>query len=68
VLHTEIEGSIVRENVPTLRGNYYGFFDGLYNAIRNDDPLPVSAEDGIKVMQIIEVAMESSKHKKYIEF
>lgn len=27
LLHTEIKGRIVRENIPTLPGNYYEFFD-----------------------------------------
>lgn len=68
VLHTEIEGMTVRENVPTLRGNYYGFFDGLYRYIREGAAAPVSAQDGINVMRIIEMAIESSQHKKYMEF
>lgn len=68
VLHTEIEGSIVRENIPTLHGNYYGFFDGLYQSIRKNQPEPVTAQDGVNVMRIIEAAIESSAGKKIIKF
>ncbi len=66
VLHTEIEGITVRENIPTLHGNYYGFFDQLYRAIKKNGALPVSARDGIDVMRIIEAAAESNKHKTRI--
>ena len=68
VLHTEIEGRTIRENVPTIRGNYYWFFDKLYNAIRNNETLPVSATDGVNVMRIIETAIESNRQQKYIAF
>lgn len=68
VLHTEIDGTIVYEKVPTLSGNYYDFFDGLYNSIVNDTKEPVTAEDGLRVMQIIEAAIQSSSEKKVINF
>ncbi len=68
VLHTEIEGSIVRENIPTIPGNYYGFFDGLYQSIKKNASEPVSATDGVNVMRIIESAIESSNKKQLITF
>lgn len=66
VLHTEIEGTTVRENVPTLPGNYYGFFDGLYQSIRKNLPEPVTSQDGIAVMRIIESSIESNKLRQII--
>ena len=68
VLHTEIEGSTVRENIPTLHGNYYGFFDELYKAIRKNQHEPVTAQDGVNVMRIIEAAIQSSIEKQIIKF
>ena len=68
VLHTEIEGSIVRENIPTLHGNYYGFFDQLYKAIRKNEPAPVTATDGVNVMRLIEAAIQSNADQKIIKF
>lgn len=67
VLHTEIEGTIVRENVPTIRGNYYWFFDGLYRSITENTPEPVTSEEGINVMRIIEAAIKSSESKSIIQ-
>ncbi|MCG9792014.1 Gfo/Idh/MocA family oxidoreductase [Flavobacterium algicola] len=68
LVHTEIDGEVVRKNIPTLKGNYYDYFDGMYNAIANNTAEPVTAQDGIHVMQIIEAAMQSSKEKRRIEF
>ncbi len=67
LLHTEIDGKIIREKVPTLQGNYYDFFDGVYEAIVNDKTEPVTAQDGTDVMQIIEVAFQSNEHKRVID-
>ncbi|MES2573355.1 MAG: Gfo/Idh/MocA family oxidoreductase [Bacteroidota bacterium] len=66
LLHTEIEGKIVKEKVPTLQGNYYDYFDGVYQSIANDLPEPVTAQDGINVMRIIEAAFQSNEQKKAI--
>ncbi len=60
LLHTEIDGEVVRKKIPTLSGNYFGFFDGLFDAIANNANEPVTAQDGINVMKIIEAAIESN--------
>ena len=67
LLHTEINGEIVKEYIPTLQGNYYDFFDGVYNSITEDAMEPVTAQDGVHVMQIIEAAIQSSAQKKGID-
>ncbi len=67
LLHTERNGEIVKEYIPTLQGNYYAFFDGVYNSITQDAIEPVTAQDGVHVMQIIEAAIQSSAQKKGID-
>lgn len=67
LLHTEINGKIIREKVPTLQGNYYDFFDGVYQSIANNLEEPVTAQDGINVMRIIENAFISSEQKKAVD-
>ena len=67
LLHTEKDGKLIREKVPTLQGNYYDYYDGVYQAIREDKPMPVTASDGIQVMQIIEAAFKSNTEKKVID-
>ena len=67
LLHTEINGEIVKKSISTLQGNYYTFFDGVYNSIINNSLEPVTAKDGVHVMQIIEASIESSAHKKLVD-
>ncbi|WP_262487742.1 Gfo/Idh/MocA family oxidoreductase [Flavobacterium xanthum] len=50
-----------------MRGNHYDFFDGVYHSIINDAIEPVSAQDGVHVMQIIEASIQSSAQKKVID-
>lgn len=67
LLHTEFEGKTIREKVQTLQGNYFSFFDGVFNAITNNVAEPVTAHDGVKVMQIIEAAIASNAQHKVID-
>ncbi|MFV8362509.1 Gfo/Idh/MocA family oxidoreductase [Flavobacterium sp. ZT3P35] len=66
LLHTEINGEIVKKHIPTLEGNYYDYFDGVFNSITNDIKEPVTATDGIHVMKIIEAAIESNAQQKVL--
>jgi len=65
-LHTEMDGDIFNGKVPTLQGNYYDYFDEVYKSIINDTVEPVTAQDGINVMQIIEAATQSNQQKRVI--
>ena len=67
ILHTEKHGEVYRGHIPTRPGNYYGLFDALYHSITEDKPEPVPAEDGIKVMKVIDAAIQSSEQKKVIQ-
>ena len=66
LLHTEINGNIIRKKIPTLQGNYFQFYDYVYQALINDTNMPVNAQDGINVMQIIEAAFKSHELGKVI--
>ena len=68
LLSYEKEGVSNREKIKSLQGNYYGYYDEMYKAIRENGPLPVTAEDGIGVMRIIEAAKQSSDEKRLIYF
>jgi predicted dehydrogenase len=68
LLHTTIDGKEVRERVPTERGNYMDYFDGIYEAIRNNAPLPVTGEEGTRIIRVIEKAYESVRTKQIIDF
>jgi scyllo-inositol 2-dehydrogenase (NADP+) len=59
LLHTEAS----RAFIPTLRGDYGAYYDQLYEAIRNGAPPPVTAEDGVAIMRVIEAAVRSNKER-----
>ncbi|HET7119188.1 MAG TPA: Gfo/Idh/MocA family oxidoreductase [Hanamia sp.] len=67
LLHTEKDGKEIREYISSEQGNYGEYYDGIYEAIRNGKPLPVTAEDGLKVIQIIKAAYESKETKRVVE-
>ncbi len=67
LLHTEKDGSIIKELIPSLKGNYGDYYEAMYKAIRHNDPVPVTGEDGMKVIQVIEAALKSNKERKVIE-
>lgn len=67
ILHTEVNNDIFKANLQTLQGNYYDFFEGVYQSVVNNKPEPVTAQDGVHVMQIIEAAIQSSAKKTVIK-
>lgn len=67
LLHTELGGKVIRKKVPTLPGNFMDYFEGMYQAITEDKPEPVTAQEGINTMRIIDAAFESQEKGKLIE-
>lgn len=65
-LHTESDDGIIKSSIPTLVGNYGDFYAGIYEAIRNGAPLPVTAEEGLHVIKVIEAALESHQHQTVV--
>ncbi len=50
----------IRKKITALQGNYLQFYDGIYKALVDDAPLPVTAAEGLNVMKIIEAALQSN--------
>lgn len=67
LLHTEKDGVIIKEHIPSLQGNYMDYYNGIYEALENNADVPISGEDGMKVIQVIEAAIKSNKERKVIE-
>jgi predicted dehydrogenase len=67
LLHTEIDGEVVRKELTSSSGNYMGYYDDVYKALTGQAPNPVTAEDGIKTVKIIEAALQSTKEKRIID-
>lgn len=66
LLHTEIDGRIVKEHITSERGNYADFFVALYHSIREGAAPPVPATEALSVIKIIEAAFESSRAQKVV--
>ena len=66
LLHTEIDGSLSRKYIPSLKGNYMEYFEGIFQAIRHNGINPVTAEEGLNVIKIIEAAFKSNTEKRVI--
>ncbi len=49
------------ELVRSPPGNYMEFYEGVYRSIADGLPEPVSADDGVRVMQIIDAAFRSQR-------
>ena len=67
LLHTVRNETVVKEYLPSERGNYGEYYDGIYRAIRFHEKPPVTAEDGRNIIAVIEAAIKSNKEKKVIE-
>lgn len=61
LLHTEIDGDIRRKYIESEQGNYNEYYNAIYEAIRNDALLPVTPEDALDVIKIIEAAYKSNQ-------
>ncbi len=66
LLHTEKDGQIIREYIPSLKGNYGDYYDALYAAIREQGPVPVTAEEAVNIIRVIEAAYKSNREKKMV--
>lgn len=67
LLHTEKDGKTVKEYLPGGNGNYLDYYQGIYEALRKGKPNPVTAEEGLNVVRVIEAAFKSSEEGRIIE-
>jgi len=65
-LYTGGPGHTEEQEVLSPPGNYLAFYEGLYRSIAENEAEPVTAEDGIRVMQIIDAAFRSHNEGKVI--
>lgn len=62
LLHVKQGEEIIRKKIQGERGNYHEYYNVLYAAIRKGGAVPVTGEEGLRVIEIIEAAYES--HQK----
>lgn len=61
LLHTEKDGQVLKQFLPSPNGNYMDYYQGIYDALAKGADNPVPASDGLRVIEIIEAASESNK-------
>jgi scyllo-inositol 2-dehydrogenase (NADP+) len=66
LLHTELNGQVIKKHVNTIPGNYGAFYQSVYDAIRENKEPVIKPAQALLVMRIIEAAIESNKEKKVI--
>lgn len=66
ILHTEVNGEVIRKETTSLPGNYMGYYEDVYKAITGQGANPVPPEEAILNMRIIEAALESAKTGRII--
>jgi scyllo-inositol 2-dehydrogenase (NADP+) len=66
LIHTEVEGTIIRENYPSVQGGYGQFYKNLYQTIRAGAPLMETPIHGHNVIRMIELAFESSQQRQSV--
>ncbi|MBE2231469.1 MAG: Gfo/Idh/MocA family oxidoreductase [Chitinophagaceae bacterium] len=66
LLHTDINGEIVRKETTSEPGNYMGYYDDVYKALTGQGPNPVPAADGIRNMRILDAALLSAEKRQVV--
>lgn len=66
LLHTEINGQIICEKYPSLKGDFGYYYQNLYKTIREDAVLREKPEHGYNTVRLVELSNESNKIKATI--
>ncbi len=67
LIHTEINGQVIREKLTSLKGDFGDYYRNLYKAIRLGEPVTETPAQGYNVIRMIELAFESSEKKQWLE-
>jgi len=67
-LNSTINGVDVQKKIETLSGNYMEFYNNVYDAIRNQKPLAVKAEEARDVIRLIELCYESNELRRSTKY
>ena len=66
LLHTDIEGIIFKDKIPSAAGNYLDFYEEYYLSVTTGSPMPVTCDEAIDIMKIIEAAIKSNDEKRVV--
>lgn len=66
ILHTEINGEVIRRKEKTIPGNYSAFYDNIADCLLRGAQPAVSAIENLKLIRILEAAFQSQEQQKVI--
>ncbi len=66
LLHTEVDGKIVKEKYPTIKGDFGYYYRNMYGTIRDGASLRERPEHGYNTIRLIELAMQSHAEKRVV--
>lgn len=66
LIHTELNGKIIREKYPSHKGSYADYYNALYESIVNGIPISEKPEHGYNIIRIIELAIQSNLEKRTV--
>ena len=66
VLHSEINGEVVRQRIEGVRGDYGAFYRALYEALVEVEEPPVSIEQAVAVLELIEKVYQSAREGRRV--
>lgn len=66
LIHTEIEGQLVKKRYPSLTGSYADYYHNLYKTITEGTPVLEKPEHGYNTIRIMELAIQSNEEKRTI--
>lgn len=65
-LDSAFSGKEQQQQIPTIPGNYMGYYDNIYDHLRNGATLLVRAEEARDVIRVIEAAYKSAEEGKTV--
>ncbi len=57
---------LIRRELPTQPGDYLAYYQGMVAAIRDKAPLPVSVDDALRSMALLEAGLDSYRQRRWI--
>ncbi|KYP13901.1 Gfo/Idh/MocA family oxidoreductase [Flavihumibacter sp. CACIAM 22H1] len=66
LLHSLVNGQVLRQETTSAPGNYMEFYTDVYNTLVKGAPNPVPVTDAIKTMTILDAAQLSHKEKRVV--
>lgn len=67
LLHTEINGTIIKERYPSKKGDFGDYYRNLYESLVHGKPVTERPEHGYNTVRLIELAFDSNLKKCSID-